>query len=448
MHRAVWLTSIVALALAGLVLASVWVFLRPAGHPLVSASLSHAAISPNADGADDITRISYSLRRAATVSIYFLDQQNRRFTFRTERPRPAGDHAVDFSAVVDPFEADRSVSLFDCQTPGALPNELPVPDALLAGEVLAQVLPDGAYTWVIEARDDQGQANTLTGPLTITGADTALPYLHLTLSPPVFSPNQDGLGDRVRLNVWLNKDVDAAGLRLSLLGPNGLELPIPELPSDKPFGECGLHTFDYDAGIDVGLQPPPDGEYTVRAVAEDRLGQRVQTHHPLTVANAGLPRAEILFGDVQWSSRAVVLGNTLHFTLTVNNYGTAPIRTSGPWSGWQYDSMNTNANTLGEYEESGAWRIGLMCQSCQSDYPWRWGLGTPEDLTLIPDEHGNPQYYVLPGQRVTVTGAVVLDEVIPSLNPQYFWAGLIHEFVGIETINNRVDPEFVTIVTP
>ncbi len=168
----------------------------------------------------------------------------------------------------------------------------------------------------------------------------------------------------------------------------------------------------------------------------------------MTIANGGLPRAEILFGNVDWSSSSVLLGNTLHFTLTVNNYGTAPLRTSGPWSGTAYASMADNANTLGEFVEAGAWRVGIMCETCLSDYPWRWALGTPEVLTLMPDEAGNPQYYVLPGQRVTVTGSIVLDQIIPSRNPQYFWAGLIHEEVGIAAINNRVDANFVTILSP
>lgn len=442
MSRALWLSTAAALALAAAVLAGAWALLRPGGPPLVAASFSHAALSPNADGRDDVAHITYRLRRAAEVSIYFLDGANRRYDFRTARPREAGEHSVDFSGVVDPFQAPDAPMTAGC-TSGAAPL-----DDAAAGQVLARVLPDGAYTWVIEARDTQGETNTITGPLTIAGADTALPDLRLTASPRVFTPNQDGIGDRVLINVWLNKDVAPDGLRLTLVGAGGLELPIAEQPGDRDYGECGLHTFDYDGGIELDLQPPPDGDYVVRALAEDRLGQKVQAETGLTIAHGGLPRAEILFGDVQWSSRAVISGTALMFTLTVNNYGTAPIRTSGPWSGWVYDSMTTSANTLGEYEESGAFRVGIMCQSCQNDYPWRWGLGTPDNLTLIPDQQDNPQYYLLPGQTVTVSGGIVLDKVVPSLNPQYFWAGLIHEFVGIETINNRVDPEFVEILAP
>ena len=47
------------------------------------------------------------------------------------------------------------------------PTAGPFDMAALTGDVLARVLPDGAYTWVIEAHDEQGQTNQVTGPLTI-----------------------------------------------------------------------------------------------------------------------------------------------------------------------------------------------------------------------------------------------------------------------------------------
>ncbi len=427
MHRAVWVTSAVAIALAGLVLAGAWLALRPAGPPLIAASLSRAAITPNADGDSDVTRVAYRLRRAAAVSIYFLDRQNQRYDFRRDKIRDAGPHEVDFGGVVDAFTQ---------------------PGETLNGELLSRVLPDGDYTWVIEARDAAGQASQITGRLNVSLADTTLPDLRLTVGPPVFTPNQDGLSDRATLNVWLAKDIAPDGLRLALVSNDDSELPIAEAVTDLPFGRRGLHSFDYDGGIDLGLQPPPDGTYTVRATAEDRLGQKVTTTGRLTIRDGGLPRAQIMLGQVDWSAASVALGQTLYFTLTVENYGTAPIRTTGPWSGQVYGAMGTNFKTLSDFEQSGAWRVGINCDTCLSDYPWRWALGTPETLTVIPDDKGQPQYYLMPGQRARVTGGVVLDTVIPSRNPQYFWAGLIHEDVEIAAVNNRVDPDYVTILAP
>ncbi|MEK7277867.1 MAG: hypothetical protein AAB427_11005, partial [Chloroflexota bacterium] len=221
--------------------------------------------------------------------------------------------------------------------------------------------------------------------------------------------------------------------------------PMAEAGTATLPGRAGLHSYDYDGGIDLGVNPPPDGTYTVRAEAEDKIGQKTQTETTITLKNSGLPRAEIHNGDVQFSDTTVVIGNTLYFTVTVENYGTAPIRTSGPYSGWVYDSMETNPNTLGYYEESGAWRVGIDCDSCIRDYPWRWALGTPQTLTAL-TENGQSHYYLMPGERAVITGGIVLDKIIEARNPQYFWAGLIHEDVGISNINNRVDPHLITIV--
>jgi hypothetical protein len=420
------LTSATAIVIAAALLLGAWILLRPSGPPLAAASLSHAAITPNADGKDDVTRIAYTLRRPATVSIYFLDAAGARFDFRKDKPREAGEHVIDFSGIVDPY---------------LLPS-----DKFLQAELRARVLQNGAYTWVVEARDAQGNANRVTGALAVAEADTALPDLRrLTVSPPVFTPNQDGLSDRVIINVWLDKDVAEDGLHVFLIGPDGAQLPIGESPSSIRQGERGLHAFDYDGGIDLGKEPPPDGTYTVRAEVEDRLGQKMAATSALTIALGGLPRADILNGEVEWSATTVLLGETLYFTLTVENYGTAPIRTSGPPPGTVYGSMDENYNTLGAYFQSGAWRVGIMCDICLNDYPWRWGLGTPETLTLIPDERGQPQYYLMPGERATVTGGVVLDQIIESRNPQYFWAGLIHEDVEIAAVNNRVMQNLVKI---
>jgi hypothetical protein len=432
MRLSIWLTALIALTAAGLALAAAWALLNPTGPPLAAASLSTARLTPNADGLDDVAVVHYRLRRPATVSIYFQDAAGTRFDFRREKPRQAGDNEVLFSGIVDPF---------------GLPGDL------FAGEILARVLPDGAYTWVIEARDEASASNQITGSLMVAEADTTLPELsNLSVSPRLFTPNQDGLDDRVTINVGLSKAVNADGLRLTLvpLASQAVPLPLAEsAESLKEPGEAGLHTYDYDGGVDQGQEPPADGEYLVQALAEDRLGQKTLITSTLTLARGGLPRAEIYLGDVRFSAtEAVRLGQTLYFTLTVYNYGTAPIRTTGPASGFVYDSMQANYNSLGEYVEAGAFRVGLMCETCISDYPWRWAVGRPEELTLIPDSQGRPQYYLMPGQRALVTGGVVLDEVVPARNPQYFWAGLIHEEVEIAAINNRVDPRFIKIELP
>jgi hypothetical protein len=311
---------------------------------------------------------------------------------------------------------------------------------------LARVLQNGAYTWVIEAADTQGGHNQLSGPLTVSQADTALPTIaKFTVFPSTFTPNQDGIDDHVIINVGLAKTVPAEGLQVFLISADGSQkVPISEPPAAIPRGQAGLHSFDYDGGINQGFTPPPDGAYTVEAVAQDAVGQQVMVKNQVRIANGGLPKADIALAQVKWSGDQVLFGGTLTFTLVVENYGTAPLRTSGPYSGYTYTSMAQQANTLGQYQQSGAWRIGLNCDTCLTDYPWRWALGKQSDLTLIPDSQGRPQYYLMPGQSVEVSGGIVLDKIITSRNPQNFWAGLIHEDVAV--VNGNVDPRLITIV--
>lgn len=422
-----WSTLLIALGVVGVLLAGAWIVLRPSGPALTEAEFSFNTITPNADGDTDVTRLTYRLNRPATVSIYFVNAAGERFYFRREREREGGEHSVEFSGIVEAYR---------------------LPGDTFEGELLTRVLQEGEYQWVIEALDEAGAAGTRTGSLTIAEADTALPeLLNFTASPPVFSPNQDGINDRILINVYLTKAVNEGGLRVSLIDANGAELYIPEQTGLIKHGERGLHAFDYDGGIDLGQEPPPDGDYVVRAEVEDRLGQRLRVSSALTIVNGGLPRAEIYKGQVEWSSETLLVGETLYFTLTVENYSEAPIRTSGPASGYVYPSMDTNYNFAGERVQSGAWRVGLMCENCLNDFPWRWALGSPETLLAL-EENGETYYYLAPGQRATITGGVVLDQIIENRNPQYFWAGLIHEDVEIANINNRVDPQLTKVERP
>ncbi len=413
-----------AVAITAIALAIAWLTLSPSGPPLESAAFSLTEITPNADGITDVTRLTYRLRRPATVSVYFKDANGRRYDFRSDQPRGTGEASVDFSGVVDGYVRRGEA---------------------VTGNVATRVLADGAYTWFVEARDDQGASNTLTGTLTIADAESELPDLTLSLSPRTFTPNQDGLDDRVQITVGLKKTLAEDGLRVYLTDADGgLQLPIAEsTTSGRKPGEAGVHEFNYDGGIDLGETPPPNGDYLVVASAEDRVGQRVSFTAPLAIAQGGLPRGEIVLGQVTFSSEFVRLDDTLYFTLTVQNYGTAPLRTTGPEPGYVYTSMTENYNNTGYFQESGAFRVGVMCDTCLNDFPWRWAIGKQDGLTMIPDSQGRPQYYLEPGGVSVVTGGIVLDQIVTSRNPQYFWVGLIQEDVAI--YNNRADPHQIEI---
>ncbi len=267
-----------------------------------------------------------------------------------------------------------------------------------------------------------------------------------TIAPPTFTPNQDGLNDLVWINVYLPK---AADLLVYLVGSDGTRYWVPESQQLRNPGEQGRHVFQWDGGVDLGISPPPDGTYQVLVDAKDAEGQETHRQSQVTIASGGVPLAEIVgqpVGDtVVFSGLSIIQGDVLTFKLTVENYGDAPIRTTGPAPGYVYDQDQTFGST-GFFEELGAWRVGINCDTCLTDYPWRWALGTAETLTPIKDQDGIVHYYLMPGQRAVVTGGIRLHNIVKSRNPQQFWAGLIQEDVGIAAVNQQVDPHWIEIV--
>jgi hypothetical protein len=378
-------------------------------------------ITPNADGDADVTRIEYRLSRSAYVSIYFEDETGRQYSFRDHRRRSRSTgrpYSVDFGGVVD-----------------------------VEGEALvkARVLRDGSYAIVVEATDDNGHIERAQLPFTVADADTIVPELQgFTVSDPIFSPNRDGVQDRVTINYYLTKP---ANVLVYLENDEGNKFPIAEqqgaLTPVKP-GEVGTHTYDYEGGVDQGAQPPPDGTYTLVAFAEDRVGQKVELTRTLTITDGGVPRATILNLDVEYSDTIVPVGGTLCITATVENYGDTPVRTTGPAPGTAYTS-DQNFNSLGWHQSSGAWRFGLDFDGNPAyPYPFRWALGRPEELEkkVI---NGTEFYYLMPGRRAQITGCIEILSA-PPRNPTVFYGGLIHEDVW--TVNDQVDPLWITFDEP
>ncbi|MCA9868376.1 MAG: hypothetical protein KIS95_03600 [Anaerolineae bacterium] len=381
-------------------------------------------ITPNADGVADATPISYELSRNATVSIYFEDAAGDRFFFRQDKARGAGQYEVLFSGVVDGYRLATDE---------------------IAGEILSRLLRDGDYTWTIEATDFDGVTERQQGTITIADADPQLPELrNFTLDRHTFTPNRDGIDDRVLMQFYLPKEV--ADVRVFVQLPEGGELPIAEQERDVPANSPGRHYYDYEGGVDNGETPPPDGVYTVVAQAQDAEGQRIRVTDELTIQHGGVPRADIFppptGNSVQWSATAVALCDTITFTMTVENYGNAPIRTTGPEPGIVYDS-DWNYNTLGWFTESGAWRAAIGFENEITNYPYRWALGSASELEEI-DGH----LYLMPGQRAVITGGIRVTGVFGNRNPQPLWAGLIHEDVQITEFNNRVDPQSILVDVP
>jgi hypothetical protein len=394
--------------------------------PLLSeVSFSVDLITPNADHDADVLAITYNLSRSAEVSIYFEDGNGNRTFFRDHvhhGPSVEEPYQVYFAGVVDGY---------------VLPGE-----QFEGFTVEKRVLEDGGYAWVVEATDADGVTEQVTGTLTIAEADTALPELRgFSVHPPVFTPNRDSISDRATINVDLKKDVEE--LTVYLQGEDGVRYHVMENETATQLNEAGWHEFDYDAGVDHGADPPPDGTYTVTMQARDTVGQWTMTTGTLTIENGGVPRAYIFNAEVEWSEGTIPLGSTLYFTLTVENDSVVPIRTSGPPPGTVYDS-DQNYATLGEYEQSGAFRVAIHCETSPTDHPWRWAVGGPDDLVTDAEEH----LYLPAGQRAVVTGGIRFVDVVEARNPQYCYASLIHEDVEISMVNYRVDPVFLRIQVP
>lgn len=416
-------TTVVATVILLTLIGLGWRLYHGDGRLLSNVAFGAEQITPNADGSQDATPISYEISRKAHVSIYFENPAGERFYFRQERLRGAGEYTVLFSGVVDGYTR---------------------PDELIQGEIIARLLADGEYQWVISATDEQGVTEQETGVLTIAEADTSLPELRdFGLDKAIFTPNRDGINDRVLAQYYLTKE---ANVRVFLQTETGAELPIGEIERDIPAGQPGRHYYDYEGGVDNGETPPDDGEYTIVAVAEDAEGQKMRVEDKLTIALGGVPRADIFAppaGDTfQVSATSVAICDTLFFTVTVENYGTTPIRTTGPESGTVYDA-EWNYNTLGWFTESGAWRVAVGYENELNNYQYRWAVGRPEDLTEI-----DGFLYLLPGERAIVTGGIRLTGPLGDRNPQPMWAGLIHEDVEISQFNNRVDPKAILLDMP
>ncbi len=409
---------------------------------LYDVSVSPDTISPNADGTDDATNIEYKLSRNATISIYFENSDGEPFYFRQDRPRSAGEYRVQWGGTVN--QRQRLENEFGQQS------------------VESWVLPDGIYTWVIEATDEGGNTDLAEGRITLGEGDSVIPELrNFTVTLPEFTPNQDGLADRTGVAYSLSKDADS--VQVYLYDPNqpDIQYPLEEQERTVEPGKAGYHYYDYDGGVDRGADPPSDGTYVVVAEARDLSGHHVVVSSTLTIVQGGKPRADVVNGEIQWGNAVrslegteiyLPLGSTLVFTTYVENYGRVPIRTSGPPSGTDYRSdqnYNTLAvemNTPSWHQQAGVWRFGINFDISETDFPYRWAVGSPEELRCETIE-GREQCFLDPGKRGTVTGSI--EMVGPFPRPDIFaWGGLIHEYVGISAQNNYVDRVLIHVDEP
>jgi hypothetical protein len=441
-------------ALAAVVVVVAGILLIDPNTPLIAnAGFDFETITPNADGSDDIVPFSYTLARPANVTLSFQTSDGATYSYREDRPRNAGDHRVLFSGVVDGY---------------LLPGEE------FDSTIERRLIPDGDYTWTLTAQGTEREENaTQTGTLIVRDGDTMLPLIEsFTLAPSVFTPNQDGITDRVGISAVVQKpDVDVDAYLLDEAGQRFVIAPRELATSPDIQGE--RYEFDYEGGVDINADPPPNGTYTVVVEAQDPVGQRTSRTTTLTLEQGGKPIAQIvgeitgydvlfatrpyeqrfhsdadglgdlldvpaLTDDLNFNTVFVPIGDMLVFRVLVENYGASPIRTSGPPPGTVYDQTQLYSSLGVEgRQQAGVWRVGLQCETADGSYPWRWALGDETTLTTEYDENtGNTYLYLPPGERAEVWGAVHMSEYVPTVNPQNCYAGLIHE--GVAVVNQVV----------
>ncbi|MDO9065871.1 MAG: hypothetical protein Q7U96_02155, partial [Chloroflexota bacterium] len=174
------------------------------------------------------------------------------------------------------------------------------------------------------------------------------------------------------------------------------------------------------------------GDYLCIAEATDLIGNHTVAAQPITVADGGVPLAEIV--SAKFSPVVVPLGELLRVEITVENIGPVTIRSKGPYSGTIYaNTENFNAKSVSEnvdlYEEPGVFRVGVDYEGNSEgrEYPYRWGFAGD---------------VLKPGERTTVVGYIRIVSQVRPHNP-HFWVGLLHE--QVRKVNDKYKPTLITV---
>ncbi|MCL4535438.1 MAG: Ig-like domain-containing protein [Bacteroidetes bacterium] len=349
---------------------------------LFNVVIDPPAISPNEESVRNEARLQYSLGNRADVKITLLGPNGFSQLLR-DQTRAPGNYEIRFNGAVGTEEQQR-------------------------------VIPDGHYTFVVEAKDSNGRTAEQRANLAVEDADTVPPEIRdVSANLDTISPNGDGIDDEMTLSFALSKKAttmlfltrDDDGSYYMLYAPKEME---------------GLHAYLFD-GHDNGEKLLVDGHYTFHIRAWDKAGNVSEAARPITIDQGGIPRLDIT--EAKFSPTAVPLGGTVHVRITVKNTGNAVVRSNpadgiGPPPGTAYTTDQSFATWQDDkrtplyYERPGTWRVGISWTNAPPPpVPIRWSLG--KDLS--------------PGEETTITGDV---QVLQRTREIYFSAWVVQEGVG------------------
>lgn len=383
------------LVLSACLLAACGSLAAPGAAPLLSGvQAAPATISPNGDpdNRQARTKIVYVLGRPATVSISLIDAAGRTYPFRTAERRPAGAFEAVFAGAVKPD-----------------PNGL-----------AQRVLPDGEYTYVVEATTADGDQTEARGAITIAGADPhPLDVANVVALPATITPNGDARDDKTIVSYQVTKESEVEIFATDAAGNRYLIEPATK----RLTGHHSREWNGFSGGVLAG-----NGAYDLHVVARDTAGNIAASVVPVHLAEGGTPDLTIL--EVEFTPPTVPRGGDVQVKLRLKNTGDTPIHTKGPPPGTAFTTDTnyfnfTDASGRPKYfDEAGKWRAVASWNQAGRQYPARWALTRP---TIGPN--GEEVYPpLLPGEETVVTGTIQIQ--IPETDELHFWGSFEKGAIG------------------
>jgi hypothetical protein len=363
---------------------------------LSNVTTSTDVITPNGDGVDDALTINYTIGEQATISVFLEDQAGERYILRDKQMRVPSSEAYSL--------------LFDGTVNATDPG------------IVQQVLPDGMYTYTIEAAPVAGgPSSTATGQISVREAADQPPEIEDLSVTEQFSPNEDADDDVAYFSYRLPV---TATVTINFVDQNNASIPFITELQEGPFAHS--HIWD-------GKRPDgslvSSGTYTYTIVARDQVGNIVQHQGQIEVVSPGRSSAVVTFAQI--APVRIALGSALTVRVRVKNTGDVPIKTQGPPSGYEYstdDIFSSIEDHTWDDKGGGFWRVALDWGGGHG-YPFRWAMSPrPMDQWVKPGEWD----YLQPGEEVEITGSVRIEQREDRMQ---FYVGLAHEGVGYP-VNN------------